>query len=128
VLASQAQTQAQAQQTRRVEEREVNASASAQGGLSLNIFGAISGVFSGKSKKTTHTAADGSSRSVEDRHGTGHVDGAGGGTLSAVGEGMCQSQERYRMIEEGFQQQEQGQKQLERKVDHLGIENEPEKQ
>jgi hypothetical protein len=96
-----------------------------QGGLSLNIFGALSGVFSGKSKKTTDTAADGSSKSVERRRGTGHVDGAGGGTLSAVGQGTVQSQERYRMVEEGMQAQEQGRKTLEKNVDHLGIESAP---
>lgn len=93
----------------------------------MNIFGALSGVFSGKSKKTTDTTADGSSKSVEHRHGKGHVDGAGGGTLSAIGEGTAQSQERYRMVEEGIQQQEQGQKRVGRTVDHLGIEGVPDK-
>ena len=90
--------------------------------MSLNIFGALSGVFSGKSKKTTDTAADGSSKSIEHRHGKGHVDGAGGGTLNVIGEGTAQSQERYRLVEEGIQHQEQGQKRIGSNVDHLGIE------
>jgi hypothetical protein len=40
-------------------------------GLNLNIFGALSGAFSFKSKKTTHTNADGSSEVVEEGEGRG---------------------------------------------------------
>jgi hypothetical protein len=36
-------------------------------GLNLNIFGALSGALSSKSRKETHTAPDGSKRAVEDR-------------------------------------------------------------
>ena len=43
-----------------------------QAGLNLNIFGAVAGAFSGKSKK--ETAADGSS--VEQREEQAHVKGA----------------------------------------------------
>ena len=42
-----------------------------QGGLNLNLFGALSGALSSTSKKTTHNNADGSSTSVEDRHDQG---------------------------------------------------------
>ena len=42
-----------------------------QGGLNLNLFGALSGALSSTSKKTTHKNADGSSTSVEDRHDQG---------------------------------------------------------
>lgn len=42
-----------------------------QGGLNLNLFGALSGALSSTSKKTTHTNADGSSTSVEDKHDQG---------------------------------------------------------
>ena len=47
------------------------ADAQFQGGLNLNLFGALSGALSSTSKKTTHTNADGSSTSVEDRHDQG---------------------------------------------------------
>jgi hypothetical protein len=40
-------------------------------GLNLNIFGALSGAFSSKSKKTTHKNADGSSEVVEEGEGRG---------------------------------------------------------
>lgn len=39
----------------------------AQGGLNLNIFGALSGALSSKSRKETHTNPDGSKKAVEDR-------------------------------------------------------------
>lgn len=42
-----------------------------QAGLNLNLFGALSGAFSSKSKKTTHNNADGSSLSVEEKHDQG---------------------------------------------------------
>jgi len=115
-------SQAQGQQMRRIEEREVNASASAQGGLNLNIFGAISGIFSGKSKKTTDTAADGSSHSVEHRHGTGRAKGVGGGTLDVVAQGEARSQERQRLIEERMAVDQSTKAKAVGVVDHLGIE------
>ncbi|KAF2995321.1 palmitoyltransferase swf1 [Curvularia kusanoi] len=69
--AQQVQQQSAAQGARDVETQEHHAKASASGGLNLNIFGALSGALSSKSKKTTHTNADGSSTSVEDRHDQG---------------------------------------------------------
>jgi hypothetical protein len=42
-----------------------------QAGLNLNIFGALSGAFSSKQKKTTHQNADGSSTTTEDKHDKG---------------------------------------------------------
>lgn len=44
-----------------------------QAGLNLNLFGALSGALSSKSKKTTHQNKDGSSDSVEDRHDQGKM-------------------------------------------------------
>lgn len=38
-----------------------------QAGLNLNVFGALSGALSSKSRKETHTDPDGSQRAVEDR-------------------------------------------------------------
>jgi hypothetical protein len=69
--AQQAQQQSASQGARDVETQEHHAKASASGGLNLNIFGALSGALSSKSKKTTHTNADGSSTSIEDRHDKG---------------------------------------------------------
>ena len=68
--------EAQAQQyasrgARDVETQEHHAKASASAGLNLNLFGALSGALSSKSKKTTHTNADGESTSVEDRSDEG---------------------------------------------------------
>jgi hypothetical protein len=40
-------------------------------GLNLNLFGALSGAFSSKSKKTTHKNADGSSEVMEEGHDQG---------------------------------------------------------
>ncbi|KAK3115314.1 hypothetical protein LTR53_005441, partial [Teratosphaeriaceae sp. CCFEE 6253] len=51
------------------EVKEHSASGSASAGLNLNVFGAVAGAFSGKSKKDT--AADGSS--VEHREEEGRV-------------------------------------------------------
>ncbi|PSK54836.1 hypothetical protein B9Z65_3925 [Elsinoe australis] len=74
-------------------EKETKASASA--GLNLNIFGAISGVFSSKSRKDT--AADGSS--VEHREEQGRVKGAGHGNMQAAGQGQLHDREAaYRHI------------------------------
>ncbi|KAL1584144.1 hypothetical protein WHR41_07247 [Cladosporium halotolerans] len=67
--------------TGQVETHEESAKASASAGLNLNIFGALSGVFSGKSTK--ETAADGSS--VEHRDDKAAMKGAGKGNLSAAG-------------------------------------------
>jgi hypothetical protein len=69
--AQQAQQQSASQGARDVETQEHHAKASASGGLNLNLFGALSGALSSASKKTTHTNADGSSTSVEDRHDKG---------------------------------------------------------
>jgi hypothetical protein len=80
-----------------------------QAGLNLNLFAALSGAFSGKSKKTKNTAEDGSSVETEDTRVTGHANGVGAGNLSAVGQAQAQSSERHRKLE-GYQQ------------DHLGLE------
>lgn len=72
--AQQVQQQSASQGARDVSTQEHHAKASASGGLNLNLFGALSGALSSKSKKTTHTNADGSSTSVEDRHDKGEPD------------------------------------------------------
>jgi hypothetical protein len=67
-------------------------------------------VFKGRSTKTTDTAKDGSSHSVENREGEGYVKGAGAGNLKAAGE--AHSHERYRKGVEAEQHQQ---------TDHLGL-------
>jgi len=87
-------------------------------GLNLNLFAAVSGVFGSKSKKTTDTDPDGSSHSVEDTEGVGHVKGAGGGNLKAAGSAQANDyQKKTKSVE---QKQSQRQEQVE-SVDHLGI-------
>ncbi|KAM0723529.1 hypothetical protein Q7P37_000516 [Cladosporium fusiforme] len=91
-----AQDVAPPQRTGAVESHEQSAKASAsnparliadfgvakqKAGLNLNIFGALSGVFSGKSTKTT--GKDGNS--VEKRDDKAAMKGAGAGNLTAVG-------------------------------------------
>jgi hypothetical protein len=85
----------------------------------LNIFAALSGVFSGKSKKTTDTNKDGSSHSVEHSTCNGRWKGAGTGTLNAVGESESSVQERHRIA---AQQESMNQHQKIETADHLGIE------
>jgi hypothetical protein len=82
-------------------------------GLNLNIFAAVSGVFKGRSTKTTDTKKDGSSHSVENREEMGHVNGAGAANLKAVGD--AHSHERYRKGIEAEQSQQHQQ------IDHLGL-------
>lgn len=69
--ASHQQLQQQEQYARDVETREHTAKADASAGLNLNLFGALSGAFTSKSRKTTHSNPDGSSMSVEDREDKG---------------------------------------------------------
>jgi hypothetical protein len=90
-----------------------------QAGLNLNIFAAFSGVFSGRKKKTTDTAKDGSSHSVEHSEGHGKVRGYGTGTMNAIGAGEVKKKERLRIAEEVKAEEA---KTIESNVDHLGIE------
>lgn len=60
-----------------------------QAGLNLNVFGALSGAFSGKSKKQTNP--DGTE--TEDREEHARVKGAGHGNASAVGAGAAQARD-----------------------------------
>jgi hypothetical protein len=69
--ASKQQVQQSSQHAHDVETQEHHASANASAGLNLNVFGALSGAFSSKSKKTTHQNADGSSEMVEDKQDQG---------------------------------------------------------
>ncbi|GAB7349385.1 hypothetical protein MBLNU459_g8509t1 [Dothideomycetes sp. NU459] len=72
------------------EEREASAKASASAGLNLNVFGAISGAFSGKSKKEQQ--ADGSSK--EQREEAAHIRGVGMGNAQAVGAANAEAKSR----------------------------------
>jgi hypothetical protein len=121
----QQQQQLEAQRVQQVEEWEAKASAEAKAGLNLNIFGAISGVFGGRSRKTTDTAADGSSHSVEEKEGIGAFKGRGAGTMTAVAEGKADvSERRTKMVEaEVKQERKKGKKAVKeaQQVDHLGL-------
>ncbi|KAF2680890.1 hypothetical protein K458DRAFT_372967 [Lentithecium fluviatile CBS 122367] len=120
--AQQQQLQSQHQYARDTETQEHHASANASAGLNLNLFGALSGAFSSKSKKTTHTNPDGSSLSVEDRQDQGAANAAaqGHGTAYAAGNTTeSAKKQKSREIGQGAQQAKQIQG---RKVDHLGIE------
>jgi hypothetical protein len=79
----------------------------------------LSGVFSGKSKKTTDTNKDGSSHSVENSTHDGKWRGSGVGTLNAIGESDSTVKERHRIA---VQQESVNQQQKIEAVDHLGIE------
>lgn len=61
-----------------------------QAGLNLNIFGAISGAFSGKSKKQQQK--DGTT--TEDREEHAHIRGAGMGNASAAGAASAEAKAR----------------------------------
>jgi hypothetical protein len=121
--AQQQQVQGQQQYARDTETQEHHASANAQAGVNLNLFGALGGAFSSKSKKTTHNNPDGSSTSVEDRHdqGAAHAQAAGNG--SAYGSANAQEGSRKQKSREIGQGQAQA-KQVKgsKTVDHLGIE------
>lgn len=118
---SQAQSQSSSHNTRETEEYEVGSKASASGSLNLNIFAGLSGVFGSKKTTTTDTAPDGSSKSVENSKGVGHVKGIGAGTLDAQGNAEAKDYaKKTHAVEEGTKHsQKQGQ--LEQ-VNHLGIE------
>ena len=88
-------------------------------GLNLNLVAAVSGLFGSKTTKTTDTAPDGSSRSVENSKGVGHVKGVGAATLNAQASGEAKDYAKKTHAVE--QRQKQGQEQLEQ-VNHLGIE------
>jgi hypothetical protein len=69
--ASRNQVQSTTQHAHDTETQEHHARADASAGLNLNLFGALGGAFSSKSKKTTHEKADGSRESVEENHDQG---------------------------------------------------------
>ncbi|KAK8217508.1 hypothetical protein M8818_001266 [Zalaria obscura] len=85
-----AKQQHEPKQAAAYESKEASASANASAGLNLNIFGAISGAFSGKSKKQQQP--DGSS--VENREERSHVQGAGAGRLDAAGAANAEARSR----------------------------------
>jgi hypothetical protein len=115
----QSQAQSSSRRTRETEEYETGTKASAQGSLNLNLFAAVSGLFGSKTTKTTDVAPDGSSQSVENSKGVGHVKGVGAGTLDVQASGEAKDYAKKTHAVE--QNQKQGQKQLQQ-VNHLGIE------
>ncbi|KAH7074102.1 hypothetical protein FB567DRAFT_189854 [Paraphoma chrysanthemicola] len=137
--AAQQQLQQQSQHAHDVETQEHHAKASASAGLNLNIFGALSGAFSSKSKKTTRQNVDGSSEIVEDRHDQVYdsriwwccdVQGVGEGMANAAarGQGTAYAQgsaeeHRLKAKERGVGQEAVQGKKVTGKVDHLGIES-----
>ncbi|KAL1306048.1 hypothetical protein AAFC00_004174 [Neodothiora populina] len=72
------------------EEKEASASGSASAGLNLNIFGAISGAFSGKSSKQQEN--DGSS--IEREEKTSHISGVGMGQANAAAAANAEARAR----------------------------------
>ncbi|KAF2641090.1 hypothetical protein P280DRAFT_468764 [Massarina eburnea CBS 473.64] len=125
--AQQQQIQQQQQHARDVETDEHHASANASGGLNLNLVGALSGAFSSKQKKTTHTNPDGSSDSVEDRRDKGAANAVAQGNGTAHAAANAQEGSRHHKgLERGQQAQQgkfvKGKKGEGMEVDHLGIE------
>ncbi|CAK4032340.1 hypothetical protein DOTSEDRAFT_121804 [Lecanosticta acicola] len=82
-----------------VEQKEASAKASANAGLNLNVFGALSGAFSSKSSKKTEQ--DGSS--VEDREENASVSGAGVGNANA--NAAASAEQRGREMRAAIQEQ-----------------------
>ncbi|KAF2009493.1 hypothetical protein BU24DRAFT_428385 [Aaosphaeria arxii CBS 175.79] len=116
--------QEQNQYARDVETREQNASASGSAGLNLNLFGALSGALSSKSKKTTHHNPDGSSTSVEDRHDKAAANGIAAGRGTAFAKADANQGAKHTKSREIGQGQSQAKMVEGRKeVDHLGIED-----
>ncbi|OAL52530.1 hypothetical protein IQ07DRAFT_585699 [Pyrenochaeta sp. DS3sAY3a] len=118
------QLQQQGQYAQDVQTREHHAKADASAGLNLNLFGALSGALSSKSKKTTHHNADGSSISVEDRHDQAGANALASGRANAYAAGAAE-QHSLASSERGAGQhatQTKAVKGKEERVDHLGIE------
>jgi len=86
--------------SKRVEEHEYEANASAKAGLSLNVFSAFSGIFSGKSKKTTDTDADGKEHSKEHRQESGKYKKATDMSLKTQNEAQSSTKQRHKITEE----------------------------
>ncbi|KAF3042699.1 palmitoyltransferase swf1 [Didymella heteroderae] len=122
--AQQVQQQSASQGARDVETQEHHAKASASGGLNLNLFGALSGALSSKSKKTTHTNADGSSTSVEDRHDKAAANALANGSAQAFASADAEEGGKKTASREVAQSASQGRAvSASKKVDHLGIES-----
>ncbi|KAF2453749.1 hypothetical protein BDY21DRAFT_366745 [Lineolata rhizophorae] len=94
-----------AQQVRQIETQEQHASANASAGLNLNLFAAVSGVFSGRSKKSQQLKDDGSYYAEEEQQSAARAQGVGAGSLAAAGQARADS----------------GARRL-KQTDHLGIE------
>ncbi|KAF1938160.1 hypothetical protein EJ02DRAFT_437342 [Clathrospora elynae] len=122
------QQQVQQQQNQHAGSNEVqehHASANASAGLNLNLFGALSGALSSKSKKTTYQNADGSSTTTEDRHDQAGANGVAAGQGKAYATGKAQERS-LKSSERGVGQEvSQGKKSVvkgSKTVDHLGLE------
>ncbi|KAF2825370.1 hypothetical protein CC86DRAFT_42547 [Ophiobolus disseminans] len=120
--ASKNQVQHSSQSARDVETQEHHASANASAGLNLNLFGALSGAFSSKSKKTTHENADGSKETVEDKHDQAAANAAARGQGAAYAQAGAQ-EHSLKAKERGVVQEAGQAKRVEGKkvVDHLGL-------
>ncbi|KAH7119738.1 hypothetical protein B0J11DRAFT_68878 [Dendryphion nanum] len=128
-----AQQQEQQQYARDVETHEHKASANAsqliktchQAGLNLNLFGALSGALSSKSKKTTHKNADGSEVSVEDRHDQAMANGYAQGQAQAYAQGNAEQMSRAQKGTEIGQAQGQkrvaAKEKMEMEMDGIGV-------
>jgi hypothetical protein len=78
----------------------------------------VSGIFSGKSKKTSHTDANGETHSNEDREEHSRVRSAGRSTLNAVSTANSSTKEKHRITDEAVEDR----KVIQGTNDHLGIE------
>jgi len=121
--AQQLQQQSSGQRAHDTETQERHASANASAGLNLNLFGALSGAFSSKSKKETRQNADGSSHVAETKHDKGAANAVASGQGQAYGSANAHEhnlRSKSKGIEQGASQSKavSGKKQ----VDHLGIE------
>jgi len=98
----------QRQSVKRTEEHEYEASASASTAINLNIFAAMSGVFSGWSKKKTETDADGKTHETEDKHEQSRVRSAQHTTMNVVNTASSSRKARHRITEEGTAEENHG--------------------
>ncbi|KAH8707521.1 hypothetical protein GQ44DRAFT_628572 [Phaeosphaeriaceae sp. PMI808] len=130
--ARQTQVQQSSQRARDIETQEHHSSASASVHLPffllkmnpniLNIFGALSGAFSSKSKKTTQHNADGSKTIIEDKHDQAMANAAVRGQGMAYARGNAEDHSLKAKERVMGQEARQGKKiEGKKKVDHLGL-------
>ncbi|KAF1812120.1 hypothetical protein P152DRAFT_482657 [Eremomyces bilateralis CBS 781.70] len=105
-----------------IEQEEHYSSANAQASVNLNIFAALSGAFSSKTKKKTKSTPNKdrstTDRSTEENHSVGHARGVGFANMNAAA--AAEAKEGRRNIKQRAEME--GQRMVEARVDHLGIE------